>query len=343
MSPLRVVVIGGGRNSEHAVSLASAASVAAGFDRSRYRVTRLTIDPAGRWQDAAGSEIGLSRAIEVLRACDVVVPMVHGRLGEDGALAALCELIGVPYVGSGIGAGAIGMDKRVTKLLAEAAGIPTASAVLLDRATAHAYRFREPVVVKPVSAGSSIGVSLVNSAEELPAAVDAALAVDDHLLVEQRMLGREIDVAVLRRADGTALVAPPLEIEAGGGVYDHEAKYGGGAVFRVPAALLDEERWELERAAVRMYDALDCSGVARIDFFLTADGPVLNEVNTTPGFTAQSQVPRMFAAAGVTYGELLDLLVDGALASRHPVGGPGHPARTAHSPALRPALTRIMS
>ena len=317
MSRLSVVVIGGGRNSEHEVSLASAASVVSGLDRSRYAVIPLTIDPAGRWRDAAGDEIGLPRAIEVLRACDVAIPMVHGRLGEDGALAALCELIGVPYVGSGIGAGAIGMDKRVTKLLANAAGIPTASAVLLDRSTAHAYRFREPVVVKPVSAGSSVGVSLVSSANELPAAIDAALAVDDHVLVEERMLGREIDVAVLRRADGSTLVSPPLEIEvAPDRVFDHDAKYGGGAVFRVPASLLDEERWELERAAVRMYDALDCSGVARIDFFLTADGPVLNEVNTTPGFTAQSQVPRMFAAAGISYPELLDLLVAGSLATR---------------------------
>ncbi|MFB2597363.1 D-alanine--D-alanine ligase [Herbiconiux sp. P17] len=313
MSRLRVVVIGGGNNSEHEVSLASAASVAAGLDRSRYDVIPLTIDRVGRWEDAAGVEIGLSRAIEVLRGCDVVIPMVHGRLGEDGALAALCELIGVPYVGSGIGAGAIGMDKRMTKLLANAAGIPTAAAVLLDRTTAHAYRFREPVVVKPLSAGSSVGVSLVTSPASLTDAVDAALAVDDHILIEERLIGREIDVAVLRRADGGTIVTPALEIVVDG-VFDHGAKYGGQAVFRVPAVLGDEERWELERAAERMYDALDCSGVARIDFFVTADGPVLNEVNTTPGFTAQSQVPRMFAAAGIRYPELLDLLVEAALA-----------------------------
>jgi D-alanine-D-alanine ligase len=314
MSRPQVVVIGGGRNSEHEVSLASAASVVAGLDRSRYDVVPLTIDRAGRWENAAGAEIGLSRAIEVLRGCEVAIPMVHGRLGEDGALAALCELIGVPYVGSGIGAGAIGMDKRVTKLLANAAGIPTAAAVLLDRSTAHAYRFREAVVVKPVSAGSSVGVSLVTSAGSLTEAIDAALAVDDHILIEERLVGREIDVAVLRRADGSTIVTPPLEIVVDG-VFDHDAKYGGGAVFRVPAVLSDEERWELERAAERMYDALDCSGVARIDFFLTAGGPVLNEVNTTPGLTAQSQVPRMFAAAGIRYSELLDLLVEGALAS----------------------------
>ncbi|SDZ31038.1 D-alanine--D-alanine ligase family protein [Herbiconiux ginsengi] len=315
MSRLQAVVIGGGRNPEHEVSLASAAAVAAGLDRSRYDVIALTIDRAGHWRDDAGIEIGLARAIDVLRGCDVAIPMVHGRLGEDGALAALCELTGVPYVGSGIGAGAIGMDKRVTKLLANAAGIPTAAAVLLDRTTAHAYRFREPVVVKPVSAGSSVGVSLVTSAAALTDAVAAALAVDDHILVEERLEGREIDVAVLRLAGGATIVTPPLEIVVDG-VFDRGTKYGGHAVFRVPAVLHDEERWELERAAERMYDALDCSGVARIDFFLTSDGPVLNEVNTTPGFTAQSQVPRMFAAAGIRYSELLDLLVEGALAQR---------------------------
>ncbi|MCS5720357.1 D-alanine--D-alanine ligase [Herbiconiux sp. CPCC 205763] len=318
MSRLQVVVIGGGRNSEHEVSLVSAAAVVAGLDRSRHDVVPLTIDRSGRWEDATGAEIGLPQAIEVLRGCDVAIPMVHGRLGEDGALAALCDLIGVPYVGSGIGAGAIGMDKRVTKLLANDVGIPTASAVLLDRATAHAYRFREAVVVKPVSAGSSVGVSLVSSAAELPAAIEAALAVDDRLLIEERLVGREIDVAVLRRADGSIVVAPPLEIEAEG-VFDHGTKYGGRAVFRVPAELSHEERWELERAAERMYDALDCSGVARIDFFLTADGPVLNEVNTTPGFTAQSQVPRMFQAAGISYSELLELLIEGALGTRRPL------------------------
>jgi D-alanine-D-alanine ligase len=332
MSPLRVVVIGGGSNPEHDVSLASAAAVAAGLDRTRYLVEQLTIDRDGVWRDAAGAAIGLPRAIDVLRQCDAAIPMVHGRLGEDGALAALCELIGVAYVGSGIGAGAIGMDKRITKLLANAAGIPTASAVHLDRTTAHAYRFRGPVVVKPVSAGSSIGVSLVSTAGDLPAAIDAALAVDDHLLVEERMLGREIDVAVLRCADGSTIVTPPLEIVSDG-LFSHDAKYGGAADFRVPAVLRDDERWELERAALRMYDALDCSGVARIDFFLTESGPVLNEVNTTPGFTAQSQVPRMFQAAGIRYSELLDLLVASALASRHPSSS-RHPLASSAAPTI---------
>jgi D-alanine-D-alanine ligase len=312
---LRVAVIGGGRNSEHDVSLASAASVAGALDPSRYVAVPFTIDRAGGWQDATGRALSFSEAIDLLQQTDVVMPLVHGKHGEDGALAALCELAGVPYVGSGVGAGAIGMDKSVTKLLAGAAGIPTAAGVVVDRTNAHAYRFRGPVVVKPVSGGSSVGVTLVTSADALPAAVDAALAEGDRVLIEERLVGREIDLAVLRRSDGSLIVSPPLEIDVDG-PFDHEAKYGGSAPFLVPAALGADERWELETAAMRMYDALDCAGVARIDFFLTTTGLVLNEVNTTPGLTARSQVPRMFDAGGIRYPELLDLLITDALASR---------------------------
>jgi D-alanine-D-alanine ligase len=310
-----VVVIGGGRNSEHDVSLASAAAVVAALDPARYDVVPMTIDREGEWRDARGAILGFGPAIEILRASDLVIPMVHGRHGEDGTLAAVCELVGTPYVGSGVGAGAVGMDKHVTKLLAGAAGIPTAPGVLLDRASAHAYRFRHPVVVKPCTAGSSVGVSLVTDAADLRAAIDGALAVDDRVLVEDVIVGREIDIAVLRRSDGTILVSPPLEIEADG-LFDHATKYSGEAVFHVPAVLDADTGSELEAAAVRMYDALGCSGVARIDFFVTADGPVLIEVNTSPGFTEQSQVPRMFEAAGIHYAALLDLLIADAMASR---------------------------
>jgi D-alanine-D-alanine ligase len=315
MSRLSVAVIGGGRTVEHDVSLASAASVAAALDASRYRVVRITIDRDGGWQDASGDATGISDVIEVMRGCDLVIPLVHGRNGEDGTLAALCELIGVPYVGSGAGAGAIGMNKHVTKLVAESLGIRTAPAVLLDSASALDYRFSHPVVVKPNSAGSSVGVSLVTEAMQLPAAMAEALATDTQVLVEDVIVGREIDIAVMRGADGSVVVSPALEIEAVG-LFDHDAKYGGDAVFHIPAVLDDDARSIIESAAVRMYEALGCCGVARIDFFLAPEGLVLNEVNTTPGFTAQSQVPRMFEAAGVPYAELLDLLIADALATR---------------------------
>ena len=305
-----VAVIGGGANCEHQVSLASAESVAAALDPAAYGVVRLTIGRDGGWF-LDGREVGLAGAAEALSGCDVVFPVVHGPRGEDGALAALCELAGLPYVGSGIRAGALAMDKWATKLVAEAVGISTATGVLVTAATAAGLTWSHPVVVKPASAGSSQGVSKVMAPGELGPALEAALALDDRVLVEDVVVGREIDVAVLRRSDGSLFVPPALEIVVDG-LFDYDAKYGGHADFRIPASLEESDAKALTDAAVRVYDALGCAGVARIDFFLTDAGPVLNEVNTMPGMTAHSQAPRMFAAAGMTYPELLGELVRGA-------------------------------
>ena len=308
----RVAVIGGGQNCEHEVSLASAAAVAAALAQAGYQVVRLTIGTDGTWRDGAIHLPGLADAVRILSGCDVAVPVVHGPHGEDGTLAALCDLAGITCVGSGLRAGALGMDKQVAKLIAADCGIATAPAVLLTAATAAGYRWTHPVVVKPVAAGSSRGVTLVGEPAQLPAALAAALALDDRILAEDVITGREIDLAVLGRPDGTRMIAPPLEI-VGEGIFGYQDKYGGQADLRVPAALSDADRIALENAAVTMFSALGCAGVARIDFFLTTEGPVLNEVNTMPGFTEHSQVPRMFAAAGLPYPELLDLLVSDAL------------------------------
>jgi D-alanine-D-alanine ligase len=314
MTPTRVAVIGGGRNCEHDVSLASAAAVAEALEQVGYHAVRLTIDPAGVWRDREDRPIDLAGAVGVLRSCAVAFPVLHGPHGEDGTLAALCDLAGVPWVGSGLAAGALAMDKWATKLVAGALGIATAPARLLTRRKARAYSFTHPVVVKPVAAGSSHGVTLVREAAALGPALDAAFAHDDRILVEDLVTGREIDVGVLGRRDGSRVVAPALEIVVPGGeIFDHAAKYGGSPGFLVPAPLDDLARKQLDQAAVTMYDALGCAGVARIDFFLTREGPVLNEVNTTPGFTARSQVPRMFAASGMSFTVLLDLLVRDAL------------------------------
>ena len=311
----RVAVIGGGRNCEHEVSLASAAAVAAALAETGYDVVRLTIGADGTWHDGGGRLRPFATSVRILSSCDAVVPVVHGPHGEDGALAALCDLAGIICVGSGLRAGALGMDKQVTKLIAADCGIATAPAVLLTAATAAGYRWARPVVIKPVAAGSSRGVSLVAEPGGLPAALDAAFALDDRALAEDVITGREIDLAILGRPDGTRMIAPALEI-AGGGIFGYQDKYGGQADLRVPAALSDADRTALETAAVTMFGALGCAGVARIDFFLTADGPLLNEVNTMPGFTEHSQVPRMFAAAGLPYPELLDLLVSDALSGQ---------------------------
>jgi len=236
---------------------------------------------------------------------------VHGALGEDGALAALCALAGVRVVGSGPRAGAVGMDKWVTKLVAEAAGLRTARGRLIDAADCGDAEFDGPVVVKPVSAGSSHGVSLVRDEGELGAALQEAARFDRRILVEEVVRGREIDVAVIREAGGVRWAAPPLEIHAAG-LFDTAMKYDGSARFTVPAVLSTADRASLTRAAVTMFDALGCGGVARMDFFLTAEGPVLNEVNTMPGLTPASQVPRMFAAADVPYPDLVSRLVRAA-------------------------------
>jgi D-alanine-D-alanine ligase len=313
----RIAVIGGGRSSEHDVSRASAAGVAVALG-GRCHVVALTIDRCGRWRDDHGGELTAREVVEVLSTCDLAVPMLHGPHGEDGTAAGFFDLAGIPALGCSVRAGALAMDKWVTKLIAEGVGIATAPGVLLDRQRAtevtrqHQRAWSGPLVVKPVSAGSSEGVGLVERPEALPAAIETALAHDDRVLIARKIIGREIDVAVLGRPDGTRLVPPLLEI-ATDTIFDTTAKYDGSADFRIPADLPGPAAAQLESAARRMYDALGCSGVVRVDFFVTTEGPVLNEVNTCPGFTEQSQVPKMFAATGLEYADLLELLIEDAL------------------------------
>ena len=314
-----ILVIGGGQSPEHEVSLASAAAVATALRNRGFAVTAVTIASDGTWiregvalgDGAAGS---LAAAVELIGRADAVFPALHGALGEDGTLAALCALAHTPVVGSGLAAGAIAMDKWATKLVAEAAGIRTAPGIVLAARDIEDAEFDEDVVVKPVAAGSSFGVTLVREAAQLVPALRTAAEYDDRILVERVMRGREIDVAVLREADGTVWAAPPLEIQTDG-LFDTATKYDGSARFVVPAALSDGDRRALTTAAVTMFEALGCAGVARMDFFLTDDGPVLNEVNTMPGMTAASQVPRMFQAAGMAYAELVSRLVYAAMAA----------------------------
>jgi D-alanine-D-alanine ligase len=315
----RVAVVGGGANSEHEVSLASAAAVTAALPASAYDVVPVTITCNGGWRDPNGRPLGIQGAVALLRSCDVVFPAVHGRGGEDGAIAALCGLAGLPCVGSPPTVGATAMDKQLTKLVASSAGIGVAPGRVLTTETAGDHRWSGPVVVKPVAAGSSQGVTLVDDCDRLERAMQEAFAHDDRVLVEDVVHGREIDVAVLGTADGARFVPPPLEI-VGDGVFDYATKYGGRADLRVPADVTTDERDVLAATAVRMYDALGCRGLARIDFFLTADGPVLLEVNTMPGLTEHSQAPRMFAAAGIPYPELLDRMVRDALGTGSGVG-----------------------
>ncbi|MGW6705632.1 D-alanine--D-alanine ligase family protein [Streptomyces sp. NPDC054956] len=313
--PLRVAVVGGGQNCEHEVGLATAAAVRSALPADRYTAVEITIGPDGTWHGPDGRPFpdGPTGAMRLLSSCQVVFPAVHGPRGEDGTLAAWCELAGLPYVGSGVRAGALAMDKRATKLLAGEAGIATARSVTVTR-PGEAAPLPLPVVVKPVAAGSSHGVSRVDAPGEYGPAVAAALALDQRVLVEEFVEGREVDVAVLRRADGTLLAGPALEIVTPpGALFDTTGKYDGSADFRVPADLAPADREALERAALTLFETVGCEGTARFDFFLDGSRIVLNEVNTMPGMTAESQVPKMFAAAGLDYPELLAELVEGAL------------------------------
>ncbi|QYM75936.1 ATP-grasp domain-containing protein [Leucobacter luti] len=334
----RVLVIGGGQNAEHEVSRASATAVAAAL-RERYRVSQLTIRRDGVWCDdsgplAPGVARSLSVAVSRIGDVDVVFPAVHGVLGEDGTLAALCALAGTTLVGSSLGAGAVGMDKWVTKVVAEAIGMRTAPGRIIHARDIAAITFERPVVVKPVASGSSYGVTLAEDAAGLAEALRVAANFDSRILVEEPIHAREVDVAVLRDADGACWVAPALEIHASG-VFDTDTKYDGSARFSVPADLTERELSALQRDALRIFDALGCAGVARVDFFLTAEGPVLNEINTLPGLSPASQVPRMFAAAGVSYAELTARLVRAALASGTPQRQSGTPQSAALMSHLR--------
>ncbi|TDD38202.1 D-alanine--D-alanine ligase [Actinomadura sp. KC06] len=312
----RIAVIGGGQNAEHDVSLATAAAVAKALCSSGFDVDELTIDRDGKWwrgTDALGTKTipSLAAALRVIERADVVFPAVHGPSGEDGTLAALCALAHTPMVGSDLRASALGMDKWATKLVAEDAGIRTAPGRLVMAAEINDIEFETDAVVKPASAGSSFGVALARDASQLREALRRAARFDDRILIEDVVAGREIDVAVLREADGRRWASPPLEIHTDG-LFDTRSKYDGSARFSVPADIDGTDRAALTEAALRMFDALGCAGVARIDFFLTGHGPVLNEVNTMPGMTAESQVPRMFAAAGQSYEQLVERLVDAA-------------------------------
>ncbi|CAM3108449.1 D-alanine--D-alanine ligase family protein [Stackebrandtia soli] len=319
--PIDVLILTGGQGAEHDVSLASAASVTAHLDPARYRQTAVTLGRDGRWYDDTGDAFlhQVEDVVRLMRRADVVFPLIHGRTGEDGTLAALLDLSGTPYVGSGVRAGAVAMDKHLTKLLAVDAGISVAPGVLVDSDREGArlpdgHGLRPPLFVKPNREGSSYGVTRVSAWHELAEAIDVAARFDRHVLVEEQIRGREVDIAVFTTHDGERRISPPLEILVGSAeFFDTAEKYDGGATFVVPAPLPVGAAARLREHADRLYRLLGCAGVARFDFFLAGEELVLNEVNTAPGLTAASQVPRMFAADGLPYSALLDALIDAAM------------------------------
>ncbi len=325
-----VAVLSGGRSSEHAVSVVSGESVASSLDPARYEVTRVHIDPDGRWSvdgravalvpgpDARGALIGDDPADA--RPVDVVFPVLHGPFGEDGTVQGLCEMAGTPYVGAGVAASAVAMDKALCKVVLSDAGIPTAAGTVVSadewRRAPEAARERVgdligyPAFCKPARLGSSVGISPVPGPGDLDAALDLALRHDPKALVERAIEGEEVEVGVLGNEELT--VSPVGQITYDADWYDYETKYEPGRMkLVVPANISKETADRVRSLASDAYRAIECAGLARIDFFATRDGEVLvSEINTLPGFTPTSVYASLMAAGGIAYGPLVDRLID---------------------------------
>ncbi|WP_228511848.1 D-alanine--D-alanine ligase family protein [Clavibacter sp. VKM Ac-2872] len=357
---IRVVLLFGGTSSEHSISCATASGVLGAIDRERFEVIPVGITKAGaftlqeddasalaldadalpevvdngtrvRWPEDAGSREPTVRDADgterSLGRVDLVFPILHGTQGEDGTVQGMLELAGLPYVGSGVLASALGMDKHYAKTVLQAAGIRVAPWITVSRhewaADAAGVRERAaalglPAFVKPARAGSSVGVSRVAAADGFDAALDVAFREDDRVLVESGLVGREVECAILDEGPGrepSASVAGEIVV-SGRDFYDFDAKYLGadGIDLVCPADVTDAQLAELQELSIRAFRAVDGRGLARVDFFLTSDGFVLNEINTMPGFTPISMFPACWEASGLPYPDLISRLLDVALA-----------------------------
>ncbi|MFI6092694.1 D-alanine--D-alanine ligase family protein [Streptomyces sp. NPDC051218] len=360
----RVAVVFGGRSSEHGISVVTAGAVLRAIDRTKYDVLPIGITTDGRWAltaddpdrmaitdrqvpnvdalaesadggvvmplDPGNREVVYSEPGSVPKALgevDVVFPMLHGPYGEDGTLQGLLELSGVPYVGAGVLASAVGQDKEYMKRVFTSFGLPVGPYLVIrprewdrdqDAARKKIAEFAGdhgwPLFIKPARGGSSMGITKVDSFEGLDEAIEEARRHDPKILVESLLRGREIECGVLEFEDGPRASVPaeipPVQSHD---YYDFEAKYIDSTPGIVPAPLTPDETAEIQRLAVDAFEATSCEGLVRADFFLTEDGFVINEINTMPGFTPISMYPQMWEASGVSYPELVDRLVQAAL------------------------------
>jgi D-alanine-D-alanine ligase len=346
---LRVGVIFGGRSGEHEVSLASAASVIRALDPEKYEPVPIGIGKDGRWfigtpaqkmlpdvlrqghrvmlsaDPSVGALLPLEDRAAGSQRVDVIFPVLHGTFGEDGTVQGLLDLAGLPYVGSGVIGSAVGMDKDMAKRLFLQAGLPTGDFLAVLRSEwekgrerilkAVATKFRFPVFVKPATLGSSVGMTKVHKREELPAALDLAAEFAQKILIERNIRGCEIEVSVLGNDEPEASI--PGEIIPHREFYDYTAKYlEEGTRLEIPAKLTKTQVRRFQEYAVRAFRCLECRGMARVDFFLEKpSGRIyLNEINTIPGFTSISMYPKLWEASGIPYRELIDRLIQLALA-----------------------------
>ena len=344
MAKQRVAVLLGGRSGEHEVSVTSARSVISALDPERWEVFPIGVSKSGAWLTPAETRAALdagqaafetggadvlhaSEALAALASCDVAFPLIHGTNGEDGTLQGFLEIAGIPYAGAGVAASAIGMDKALMKALFREAGIPVArysvirsweytlsqkdSMELIDHAIGY------PCFVKPANGGSSVGVSRARSREDLPHAFEAAFAYDDKAVIEQAVIGREVECSVLGNERPEASIVG--EIVPDRDFYDYDSKYSAQSTTElyIPAPITDMVADRVRDLALRMYRVMGCEGYARVDFFLTpGDQVIANEVNTIPGFTSISMYPKLWEASGLAYTPLLTRILELAL-ERH--------------------------
>lgn len=348
MKKQTVCVLFGGISPEHEVSLRSAESVLNNLDKSKYQVFPLGITKEGDWILFGGEDYSMlpkgtwkthpgnrRAAISPVRGqgllsfegesvvrerIDVVFPVLHGENGEDGAMQGLLQMAGIPYVGPHVAASAVAMDKTLTKLVVDHAGVPQAAWQLVraseldnhmeNTLTELEMRFRYPMFVKPAGTGSSVGVSKAADREALRAALQCAAKYDRKILVEEFIHGREIEVAVMGNETPVASICG--EIDSGADFYDYDAKYiTDTSTAYIPARISDEVAEIVREAAVRVYGAIGCQGLSRVDFFVTYEENrvVFNEINTIPGFTSISMYPKLFEASGIPYPQILDELI----------------------------------
>ena len=348
MKKLSVCILFGGMSPEHEVSLRSAESVLNNIDHSKYNVFPVGITregdwilyggkdysqlPTGAWKNHPNNRRATISPVRgqgllnfegdcvVRERIDVVFPVLHGENGEDGAMQGLLQMAGIPYVGPHVAASAVSMDKTLTKLVVDHAGVPQAAWQLVRRSELNNHmdntldilenRFRYPMFVKPAGTGSSVGVSKASNREALQAALLAAAKYDGKILVEEFIHGREVEVAVMGNDNPVASICG--EIDSGADFYDYDAKYvTDTSVAYIPARIPEDVEEIVREAAVKVYSAIGCQGLSRVDFFVTYDENrvVFNEINTLPGFTSISMYPKLFAASGIPYSQLIDELL----------------------------------
>ncbi len=341
---IKVGILFGGKSAEHEVSLQSAKNVAEAIDKNKYEVVLIGIDKTGKWllnsdsskfllnsQDpklialnkqntlsvslSPESKGFLSDGLNKNNKIDVIFPILHGPFGEDGTVQGLLKLAGIPFVGSGVLGSAVGMDKDIMKRLLRESGIPVANFMVFKNKDEISYKkvvknLGLPLFVKPANLGSSVGISKVSNEIEFKNAIKKAFQYDTKILIEESIIGREIECAVL--GNDKPIASIPGEVILNTDFYSYETKYidENGAMVNIPAKLSKSNIAKIQKLAIKTFEVLSCEGLGRVDMFIKDNGDILvNEINTIPGFTSISMYPKLWEASGISYTKLIDILI----------------------------------